>query len=254
MNDPRPLSPLTSQERILNKSPKRLSDLIGQNKIRENLSVLIEVARKRNEVLDHLLFIGSSGLGKATFANIVANEMGVNIKVTSGSAVENGGELAAILTNLRAGDILLIEEIESMRKPVIEVLGSVTEDFSLEINIGKGSSARCITLKLPHFTIIATGSRFPKGVEKQRSIMTLFEFLPYHINELKKIITLRAVQRRIAIDDNSAELLAQYCNGNVGEASFLLEKIHQHALAFNNGNITTEIIKSTMKAYNRKSQ
>ena len=252
MNDPRPLSPVTSQEKILKKSPKRLSDMIGQNKIRENLSVLIDVARKRGEPLDHLIFIGSSGLGKAAFANIVANEMGVNIKATSGSAVETRGDLASILTNLRAGDILLIEQIESMRKPVMEVLNSAAEDFSLEIIIGKGNSARGVSLRLPRFTIIETGTRLPKAVENMRSCMTLFEFLPYDIVELGKIIDIQAKQKNIAIEINSVNLLAQYCNGNAGEASSLLEKIHKHALAFNNGNITSEIIKATMKAYNRE--
>ena len=236
------------------KKPKHLSDIVGQNKICENLSVLIEVARKRGEALDHLLFIGPSGLGKTTFANIVANEMGVNIKATSGSAVENTGGLANILTNLRAGDILLIEQIESMRRPVMEVLNSAAENFSIEIVIGKGGSARGISLRLPRFTIIETGTRLPKAVENVRSCMTLFEFLPYDISELGEIIILQAKQRNIAIHIDSVRLLAQYCNGNAGEASFLLEKVHKYALAINNGNITPEIVKTTMKVYNRENQ
>lgn len=234
------------------KRPQYLSDMIGQNKIRENLAVLIEVARKRGEALDHLLFIGQSGLGKTTLANMVANEMGGNIKMVSGPAVEKAGDLSVILTNLRPGDILLIEQIESMRKSVMEVLNSGAEDFALDIVIGQGISARNIRLKLPRFTLIGTAARLPKTGDKLRSYMTFFEFLPYNKDELGKIIMLLAEQRNIDMEISSAKLLAEYCNGNTGEASGLLGKVRNHALAFTDGNITPEIIKATMKAYNRE--
>jgi holliday junction DNA helicase RuvB len=235
------------------KKPQRLSEMIGQDKIRESLAILITVARERGEALDHVLFIGSHGLGKTTFANIVAYEMGVNIKEISGSIVEKVGDLAAILTNLRAGDILLVEQIESLRKPVIEVLNSSAEDFSLDIVIGRGASSRKIKLKLPRFTIIGTNARFSKAEERLRSCTTFFEFTPYDKAELGRIIMLQAKEQNIVMDINSANLLAEYCNGNAGEASFLLEKVYKHALAFADGNISPKIIMETMKAYNRKS-
>ncbi|MFN7037433.1 MAG: AAA family ATPase, partial [Bellilinea sp.] len=126
--------------------PRHLSEVIGQDQVKENLSILISAARKRNEPLDHVLFYGPPGLGKTTFAHVLANEMGVNIKITAGPAVERAGDLAAILTNLHAGDILFIDEIHRLGKTVEEVLYPAMEDFALDIVIGKGPSARSIRL------------------------------------------------------------------------------------------------------------
>jgi Holliday junction DNA helicase RuvB len=134
--------------------PKSLSELIGQERVKENLAILISAARQRNEPLDHVLFYGPPGLGKTTLAHLLANEMQVNIKITSGPAIERPGDLAAILTNLRAGDILFIDEIHRLGRAVEEILYPAMEDFALDIVIGKGPSARSIRLKLPHYSII----------------------------------------------------------------------------------------------------
>ncbi len=139
--------------------PRLLSDLIGQERVKENLAILIAAARQRSEPLDHVLFYGPPGLGKTTLAHVLANEMGVNIKITSGPAIERPGDLAAILTNLRAGDVLFIDEVHRLGKAVEEVLYPAMEDFALDIIIGKGPSARSIRLKLPHFTVIGATTR-----------------------------------------------------------------------------------------------
>jgi holliday junction DNA helicase RuvB len=139
--------------------PKTLADLIGQERLKENLSILIEAARQRNEPLDHVLFYGPPGLGKITLAHVLANEMGVNIKVTSGPAIEKQGDLAAILTNLRAEDVLFIDEVHRLGRTIEEILYPAMEDFVLDIIIGQGPSARSIRLKLPHFTLIGATTR-----------------------------------------------------------------------------------------------
>src|SRR5512136_2136654 len=139
--------------------PKTLIDLIGQERVKENLAILIAAARQRKEALDHVLFYGPPGLGKTTLAHVLANEMNVSIKVTSGPAIERPGDLAAILTNLRAGDILFIDEVHRLGRAVEEVLYPAMEDYALDIVIGKGPSARSIRLKLPHFTVIGATTR-----------------------------------------------------------------------------------------------
>src|SRR5512137_2793626 len=139
--------------------PHTLKDLIGQERVKENLAILIAAARQRGDPLDHVLFYGPPGLGKTTLAHILANEMGVNIKITSGPAIERPGDLAAILTNLRAGDILFIDEIHRLGRAIEEVLYPAMEDFALDIVIGKGPSARSIRLRLPQFTVIGATTR-----------------------------------------------------------------------------------------------
>jgi len=139
--------------------PRRLDDLIGQDRVKENLAILIDAAKKRGEALDHVLFYGPPGLGKTTLAHVIANEMGVNIKVTAGPVIERAGDLAAILTNLRAGDILFIDEVHRLGRAVEEVLYPAMEDYALYIMIGKGPSARNIRLKLPKFTVIGATTR-----------------------------------------------------------------------------------------------
>ncbi|NTV38105.1 MAG: Holliday junction branch migration DNA helicase RuvB [Anaerolineales bacterium] len=140
--------------------PKLLKEYIGQDKIKNNLAILLQAARARGEAIDHVLLYGPPGLGKTTLANIIANEMSVAIKTTSGPAIERPGDLAAILTNLRAGDVLFIDEVHRLARPVEEVLYPAMEDFQLDIIIGKGPSARSIRLKMPHFTLIGATTRY----------------------------------------------------------------------------------------------
>ena len=139
--------------------PRLLKDLIGQDRVKENLTILIAAARQRKDSLDHVLFYGPPGLGKTTLAHVLANEMGVNIKITSGPAIEKAGDLAALLTNLSGGDILFIDEIHRLGRAIEEVLYPAMEDFALDIIIGKGPSARAIRLKLPRFTVIGATTR-----------------------------------------------------------------------------------------------
>src|SRR5512143_3482175 len=140
--------------------PKRLAEYIGQDKVKQNLRILIEAAKARGEAIDHTLLYGPPGLGKTTLANIIANEMGVSIKTTSGPAIERPGDLASILTNLRAGDVLFVDEVHRLARAVEEVLYPAMEDFNLDIIIGKGPSARSLRLSLPHFTLIGATTRF----------------------------------------------------------------------------------------------
>ena len=185
--------------------PKSLDDYLGQSRIKDNLAVLIEAARMRREPLDHLLFSGPPGLGKTTLASVVANEMGVQIRTTSGPAIDRAGDLAAILTNLEEGDILFIDEIHRLNRAVEEVLYPAMEDYAIDIVIGQGPAARSIRLDIPHFTLIAatTRSGMLTGPLRDR-FGAAFHMDYYSDDELKDIVIRSATILSIDIDDGGA--------------------------------------------------
>ena len=181
--------------------PQRLSEMIGQTRVKDNLQILIEAARKREEAVDHILFYGPPGLGKTTLAHVVANEMDVNIKVTAGPAIERQGDLAAILTNLRAGDVLFVDEIHRLGRVLEEVLYPAMEDFALDIVIGKGPSARSIRLKLPHFTVIGATTRLALMTAPLRARFgALFRLDYYDISSMEAIVVRAAELLKVTVE------------------------------------------------------
>ncbi len=231
------------------KKPQRLNEVIGQDKVREILGILISAARQRGMALDHLLFVGSSGLGKTTLANIVANEMGVNMKITTGSAIVNAKELATILTNLRAGDMLFIDEINRLNRVVQEVILPAMQNFVLDIVIGKGPSARSMQLKLPHFTVIGTTPKLSQANEQLIAQMHVCDFIPYDVEDVSKIISSFASQQRIVIDEDSAKIIAEHSNGNLSQALNLLDKVGKYSEVRAQGIITAAVAKDAIKAF-----
>jgi Holliday junction DNA helicase RuvB len=219
--------------------PKSLLEVIGQNQLRENLSILIKAAGQRTEALDHVLFYGPPGLGKTTFAHVLANEMGVNIKVTSGPAIERPGDLAAILTNLRGCDILFIDEIHRLGKVVEEVLYPAMEDFALDIIIGKGPSARSVRLKLPKFTLIGATTRLALLSAPLRARFGVTYRIDYYDREsLKMIIERAAKMMAIEAEDDGVEEIAQRARGTPRVALRLLRRVRDYAEVRAGGKLT----------------
>ena len=186
--------------------PRCLSDYIGQTKVKENLKIYIDAAKLRNDSLDHVLFYGPPGLGKTTLAGIIATEMGVNMKVTSGPAIEKPGEMAAILNNLQPGDLLFIDEIHRLNRQVEEVLYTAMEDYAIDIIIGKGAGARSIRLELPQFTLVGATTRaglLTAPLRDRFGVIHRLEF--YTVEELKLIILHSARILKVAIEEQGAE-------------------------------------------------
>lgn len=222
--------------------PTRLEGYIGQKKIKEKLKVYIEAAKNRQEPLDHLLFYGPPGLGKTTLSNIIANEMGVNIKVTSGPAIEKPGELAAILNGLSDGDILFIDEIHRLNRQVEEVLYPAMEDFSIDIMIGKGQGAKSIRLELPPFTLIGATTRAGLLSAPLRDRFGMIERLEFYTNdELKTIIENSAKKLGVDIDDEGAYEMARRSRGTPRLANRLLKRVRDFADIKFDGVITKEV-------------
>ena len=229
--------------------PKTLEDYVGQEKAKSNLKVYIESAKLRGEALDHVLLYGPPGLGKTTLSSIIANEMGVNIRTTSGPAIEKQGDLAAILTNLNEGDVLFIDEIHRLSRAVEEILYPAMEDYALDIIIGKGPSARSIRLPIPRFTLIGATTRAGQLTTPLRDrfgVMLKLEL--YTPDELASIVKRSAGILEIAITDEGAYGIASRSRGTPRIANRLLKRIRDFALVKGNGTITSEIAKYALEA------
>ena len=222
--------------------PQRLEDYIGQEKAKETLKVYIEAARARGEALDHVLFYGPPGLGKTTLAGIIANEMEVNLKITSGPAIEKPGEMAAILNNLQEGDVLFVDEIHRLNRQVEEVLYPAMEDYAIDIMIGKGATARSIRLDLPKFTLVGATTRagmLTAPLRDRFGVVNRLEF--YTIEELKQIILRSAQVLEVEIDEAGAYALARRSRGTPRLANRLLKRVRDFAQVRYDGKITEQV-------------
>lgn len=225
-----------------NLRPQLLVDYIGQEKAKENLKVYIEAAKQRNDALDHVLFYGPPGLGKTTLAGIIANEMGVHLKVTSGPAIEKPGEMAAILNNLQEHDVLFVDEIHRLNRQVEEVLYPAMEDYAIDIMIGKGTSARSIRLELPKFTLVGATTRAGMLTAPLRDRFGVVHHLEYYTeNELKTIIIRSAKVLGVEIDEEGAMEMARQSRGTPRLANRLLKRVRDFAQVRYDGKITKEV-------------
>src|SRR5512133_1099382 len=228
--------------RLVNPEPKP-----DDRQVKENLSILIDAAKHRKEPLDHVLFYGPPGLGKTTLAHVLSNEMGVNIKITAGPAIERAGDLAAILTNLRAGDILFIDEIHRLGRAVEEVLYPAMEDFALDIVIGKGPSARSIRLKLPRFTVIGATTRLALVTAPLRARFgAVYRLDFYDMPAMREIVRRAAGLLRVAVDEGGVDEVGRRARGTPRVALRLLRRVRDYAQVRADGKVTADVAKEAL--------
>jgi Holliday junction DNA helicase RuvB len=244
-------SGLQSDEELIEKSirPKRFEDYVGQKAVTDNLKVYIEASKMRGEALDHVLFYGPPGLGKTTLAGIIAAEMGVELRVTSGPAISRAGDLAAILSNLNKGDVLFIDEIHRLNRSVEEVLYSAMEDFALDIVTGKGPSAHSLRIPLPKFTLVGATTRagsLSAPLRDRFGVLAKFEL--YNEKELTQILHRTAGILNVAIDEDAANLIASRSRGTPRVANRLLKRVRDFAQVQGISTINTDIVESSLKA------
>ena len=238
---------IEEQKSEYNLRPQYLSEYIGQKKVKDNLHIFIEAAKKRNEPLDHLLLYGPPGLGKTTLSTIVANEMGVNIKITSGPAIEKPGELAAILNNLSDNDILFIDEIHSLSTQVEEVLYPAMEDYAIDVVIGKGAGARSIRLDLPRFTLIGATTRVGMLSAPLRDRFGMVDKLEFYTHDdLREIVMRSAEVLGVDIDEEGALEIARRSRGTPRLANRLLKRCRDYAEVCHDGHIDHDVAKAAL--------
>lgn len=238
---------IEEQKSEYNLRPQYLSEYIGQKKVKDNMHIFIEAAKKRNEPLDHLLLYGPPGLGKTTLSTIVANEMGVNIKITSGPAIEKPGELAAILNNLSDNDILFIDEIHRLSTQVEEVLYPAMEDYAIDVVIGKGAGARSIRLDLPRFTLIGATTRVGMLSAPLRDRFGMVDKLEFYTHDdLREIVMRSAEVLGVDIDEEGALEIARRSRGTPRLANRLLKRCRDYAEVCHDGHIDHDVAKAAL--------
>ena len=227
--------------------PQTLDDYIGQSKVKENLKIYIEAAKLRNDALDHVLFYGPPGLGNTTLAGIIANEMGVHLKVTSGPAIEKPGEMAAILNNLEEGDLLFVDEIHRLNRQVEEVLYPAMEDFCIDVMIGKGPTARSVRLDLPKFTLVGATTRAGLLTAPLRDRFGMIHHLEFYtLQELKQIILHSARILDVEVDEKGALEMAKRSRGTPRLANRILKRVRDFAQVKYDGVITEEVARTAL--------
>ena len=234
---------ITKEDKQIEKSlrPQFLHEYIGQEKIRNNLKIYIDAAKLRRESLDHVLFYGPPGLGKTTLCNIIANEMGTNLKITSGPAIEKPGDMAAILNNLNEGDVLFVDEIHRLNRQVEEVLYPAMEDFAIDIVIGKDAGARSIRLDLPKFTLVGATTRAGLLTAPLRDRFGVVQKLEFYNTELKEIVKRSSIVLGVEIDDSGAVEIARRSRGTPRLANRLLKRVRDFAQVKYNGIIDKKV-------------